>query len=741
MIPARRVAITGLGAISAVGRNVRELLAALRDGRRGLRPVTLFDTTGYRTHTACEVTDLSPAGADKVSRTDRLGLCAAAEAIEDAGLAAGALQRTAIWVGGTTGGMFEMELALSSLHRDPSFAVDLAWLRGYPLSSTADRIAARFRISGARATICTACSSGANAIALGARAVASGAVETAICGGTDALSRLTYAGFNSLNAVDPEPCRPFDRARKGLNLGEAAGFLVLEALDAAIERGAPIHGELCGYGVGAEAHHITNPLDSGAGAAHVLRRALLSARIEPKDVGYVNAHGTATPLNDAMEALAIRDVFGPAAKDIPVSSSKSQLGHTLGAAGAVEAVIATLALEHGILPATLGLDDPDPACDLLHVREPGGRLSARFALSSSFGFGGNNTVLAFGSPAVARGPREVAPLGRRRVAVTGVGVVAGNVAGSSQVAALADKPAVSPPAETPFHAALDPARARRMDDLSHIVTAAAGFALSDAGVSSDAATECGAMLGVAFGSVDLSAAFVDRVFQKGPRFASPVDFPNSVMNAPSSHAAIYHGLKGPNLTVSALGASAEIAVAAAVDEIALGVSERLLAGGAEERTRLVVTALGNLYAHPGKDAVRSEGAGWVVLEAADAAKARGARIQAILGAHAEAWAPPDTPEAADLGALAARALGSALEQSGLAATDLAAVVVPTSAIAAGLPSAVRIVETTATAGYHEGLGGVSLAVAAALVLRDGRPVAVIGASIGAAVAFVLLPAA
>jgi 3-oxoacyl-[acyl-carrier-protein] synthase II len=263
-------------------------------------------------------------------------------------------------------------------------------------ASVTDLVARRLGIVGPRTTIMTACSSSATAIGRAADLVRLGRVAVALAGGAEGLCRLTYAGFNALRAVSPEPCRPFDAERKGLSLGEGAAVLVLEEEMHARARGAEVLGFLAGWGMTADAHHMTAPHPEGDGAARAMLAALADAELAPEAIDYVNAHGTATPHNDAAEVLALRRVFGERAARLPVSSTKSMVGHTLGAAGAVEAVASLCALRGGYVPPTMGLERPDPAFGALDF-VPGAAREARVGavLSSSFAFGGNNTVLVF----------------------------------------------------------------------------------------------------------------------------------------------------------------------------------------------------------------------------------------------------------------------------------------------------------------------------------------------------------
>jgi 3-oxoacyl-[acyl-carrier-protein] synthase II len=393
------VVITGVGAVSALGPDVEGLRDGLVRGSTGIGPLTLFSHAG-RCHVAAEAPCVAPewlvprATMRRLSRPDRFALTAAGEALRGAGLEATVRRPAAVLVGATTGGMFETEEAYRRWRAGTTPRLGLSRVLGTSLASSGVAVSQTFGLHGPQETVSTACSSSALAIARAAELIASGRITMALALGTDGLCRLTYAGFDALQALDPERCRPFDRDRHGLTLGEGAGALVLEDAVHAKTRGARILARVLGWGTATDAHHPTAPHPEGQGALTALRAALARARLDPSRIDYVNAHGTGTPQNDAVEARVLRMVLGGRLDHIPVSSSKSQFGHTLGAAGALEAVVTTLALDEGIVPPTLGLRVPDPAwagVDL--VTTPGRRARLETAISSSYGFGGHNVTL------------------------------------------------------------------------------------------------------------------------------------------------------------------------------------------------------------------------------------------------------------------------------------------------------------------------------------------------------------
>ena len=324
------------------------------------------------------------------SRPDRFGLQAAFEAVRHAGLDARALADAALVFGTGTGGLTSTE-AFVQAGDGPA-----ALLIAHQPASVTDLVARHLGVRGPRTTIMTACSSSATAIGYAADRIRLGHVDVALAGGAEGLTRLTYAGFGCLRATAPgeEPCRPFDAERKGLTLGEGAAVLVLEEYEHARARGATVLAVVAGWGITADAHHMTAPHPEGEGAARAMQQALDDARLPADAVGYVNAHGTGTPHNDAAETLAIKRIFGARAPSVPVSSIKSMVGHTLGAAGAIEAAASVLTLARGFVPPTVHLRTPDPAFGLDYVPGATRELSVEALLSNSFAFGGNNTVLA-----------------------------------------------------------------------------------------------------------------------------------------------------------------------------------------------------------------------------------------------------------------------------------------------------------------------------------------------------------
>lgn len=334
-----------------------------------------------------------------MSRADALSMAAALEALTDAGLyplQENIKENMGIAIGGGAGGLLEAESFYAEMLKKGKERSKYSQLSSLFCASSADRIASGLELSGPRATFMTACSAGATALGYARDLMLNGHAGIMLAGGVEPMCRLTYAAFNALKSVDEDVCRPFDRNRSGLSLGEASAILVLEPLEAAQNRGAKIYGELMGYGVTCDSFHMTAPDEKASGAARSMRAALADSGLTVEDIDYINAHGTATPVNDSTETKAIKEVFGSRAYQIPVSSTKSMHAHTLGASGALEGIVSLLALAKRFVPPTIHWRERDPDCDLDYVTQGARRADLRAVLSNSFAFGGNNTTVIFG---------------------------------------------------------------------------------------------------------------------------------------------------------------------------------------------------------------------------------------------------------------------------------------------------------------------------------------------------------
>ncbi len=396
----RRVAITGIGLVTALGATREATWQRLVAGDCGIRPLTVFDSAGYRSRVAAEVetapisAQLTPLQRRRWSRGDQFGIVAAREAVADAGLPAG-YEPTGIGVllGAGTSDLLRNEDFYRVMNaRGLKFARPSdAW--NHFSSTPVDLIAGDFGFEGLRSCVVAACSSSTIAIGRAADAIRTGRLDAALTGGTDALARLTFSGFNALKLMDPEPCRPFDRGRAGMNIGEGAAILVLEEMGRARARGAHVYGELAGYSFGCEAFHPTAPEPDGRPVAAIVGQALRDAGAQPDEVDHVNAHATATPQNDRAEARGLRSVFGERSARLPVNGLKSMVGHCLGAAGGIEAAVLALSVERGVIPPTIHHGETDPECPVDVVGNDAREVRIRCGVSTSLGFGGNDSAL------------------------------------------------------------------------------------------------------------------------------------------------------------------------------------------------------------------------------------------------------------------------------------------------------------------------------------------------------------
>ncbi len=407
----RRVVVTGVGLVTPLGIGTAETWQSLLKGASGVAPITRFDTSQHPTRIAAEVKEFDPTRyveRKEVKKMDTFvlyALAAADSAMKDAGLgkvAGGEAERIGVIIGSGIGGFRTIEVEHETLLTQGPRRVSPFFIPSSIVNLAAGQVSIRFGAGGPNSAPCTACSAGSHAIGDSFRIIQRGEADVMIAGGSEAaITPLAVAGFDALKALstrNSEPARasrPFDRERDGFVLGEGAGILILEELNHALGRGARIYAEMVGYGMSGDAHHITAPHPDGNGAARAMQATLNDAAITPEQVDYINAHGTSTPPNDRTETIAIRSVFGPHAYRLSVSSTKSMIGHLLGAAGAVEAGVAVLSVRDQKIHPTINLDNPDPDCDLDYV--PGMARDARilYALSNSFGFGGTNACLLF----------------------------------------------------------------------------------------------------------------------------------------------------------------------------------------------------------------------------------------------------------------------------------------------------------------------------------------------------------
>ncbi|MFS0671992.1 beta-ketoacyl-ACP synthase II [Ornithinibacillus sp. 179-J 7C1 HS] len=405
----RRVVVTGLGAVTPIGNDVKTMWANLQAGKSGIDFVTQVNKDDFPAKVAAEVKEFDPTlymdkkDARKMDPFTQFAVAASMMALKDAKLEITDenAHRVGVWIGSGIGGMKTYEEQFTKFMEKGPKRVSPFFVPMMIPDMAAGQVSIQTGAKGINSCSVTACASGANSIGDAFKAVQRGDVDYIIAGGTEApITNMAFSGFSAMKALssndDPKTAsRPFDKNRDGFVMGEGAGILILETIESALERGAHIYAEIVGYGSTGDAYHITAPAEHGEGAARAIQHALRDAGLNPEDVDYINAHGTSTDLNDKFETEAIKTVFGDHAYKLAVSSTKSMTGHLLGAAGGVEAVISVKSIEDGIIPATMNYETPDPDCDLDYVPNEARKQDVNVVVSNSLGFGGHNVSLIF----------------------------------------------------------------------------------------------------------------------------------------------------------------------------------------------------------------------------------------------------------------------------------------------------------------------------------------------------------
>ncbi|MDM8557081.1 beta-ketoacyl-[acyl-carrier-protein] synthase family protein [Desulfococcaceae bacterium HSG7] len=526
----KRVFVTGMGVISALGTGLPCLKASMEKNIRAIRPLRLFPSPQIEPLPVGEIETDWP-NDDAIPRTHSLALISAREALADTQSVP-----DAVVIGVTTGGMLKTETLLKNERRDPPA------FRYHSAGTVGNYVANQIGCHGPVITIATACSSGAAAIKIAMQMLKQGKARTVLAGGADALCRLTYYGFNSLQLVDPQGGRPLDRDRCGMSVGEGAAWLLLTVSDTT-PKDAIV--EISGGALSCDAYHPTAPHPQGEGAYRAMAAALKNSGLEPEDIDYLNLHGTGTPDNDLAEARALNTLFG---KTMPaLSSIKGGLGHCLAAAGAIEAVIAAISITQGILPVNRGCVTPDPELNLRPVLKPT-KQKVRTVLSNSFGFGGNNAALVISAPGKGKpaSASRLASLTIRGYALaTGAGDTEATLnclASGQACAGMADLAEIS---ETLARRAV-----RRLKRLPRLALSLAVAAWTDAENKGLAEAPSAVFCGTGLGPLSETCNFLTKLYASGERFTSPTDFIGAVHNAPAGQIAMYLNAKGPNVTAT-----------------------------------------------------------------------------------------------------------------------------------------------------------------------------------------------
>jgi 3-oxoacyl-[acyl-carrier-protein] synthase II len=654
--------ITGLGAVTCLGNGIDAFWQAVQEGRHGFSPIRLFSTEAHRTGIAAGVSELPALGLRRLedsvlARADRLALAAAFEAMGEAGLVDPATgkalfpKRTGIIVGTAAGAILGLESFFRKSTLGEPVEAPLGLLSSFCLSALATNIACELDIEGPRMTLATVCSSSALALAAARELLRMQDIDHVLVVGAETLSEVSHAGFNSLRSVAPRLCQPFDANRKGLILGEGAGAMVLERPDAAARRGAAALAFFEGYSLMTDLHHFTAPQPEGRAIAQTMQQALQQASVDPALISYINAHGTGTMLNDAAEARGIRLAFGSHAAGIPVSSTKSMIGHQMGAAGILEGIVTVLSLRHGVIPPTANLETPDPECLLDCVPGTARSYTPGYALSNSFAFGGSNISIVFGKHARSGEKflkRTSAP--EQCQVITGIGIASPLGIGKkafrqslaegetclSSLAGFGEPWAAFQGGVIDAEAmrALVPSGIRRLQNRqSMFLYCAFKEALEEAGLNAADGSSMLMAYGSAFGCSGNVHRFYTQLLREGPKTVSPIEFGMSVTNAPAAIMAQEFGLQCPLWVFVGDEASWELSLNWAAQFIRSGMADQAIVCAAEEISDSVLAihdSLG-LLASSGRPGLRlGEGALCMVIESEARARARSARIYGTL---------------------------------------------------------------------------------------------------------------
>ncbi|MEU4996462.1 beta-ketoacyl-[acyl-carrier-protein] synthase family protein [Streptomyces sp. NPDC021622] len=700
------VMVVGVGAITSQGGTAQALWEGVRTGHVAIGPVRALPMDGYQTRIGGEVTDVpepahryTPEPADSKDREPSIdfALVAAAEAMAASGLVVGRdvpAERWGVAYGTCNGGWRSAELIL----RDEESGQTPDWHRYtlVPPQAAAETLSAAHGLRGPVLSVNTACASSAHAIGHALEILRSGRADAMLVGGSDAFTETAFAGFSSLESLSPEPAAPYSKDRSGLSLGEGSGMFVLVTDEVARRAGVPVIAEVLGYGLSADGYHVTAPHPEGAGAARAIRQALTTSALAPDDVRYINGHGTGTPKNDSAESNAVRAALGEAAEKTALSSTKSMVGHLLGAAGAVEGIVTIMALRDQIAPPTASFGEVDPQCGLDAVPDSGRVMALDAALSNNFAFAGANASVAFRRPGATAGT-PVLPLADD-VVVTGFSALSAAGEGvealweafraGARPGAVEDGLRVAR-AEFDRSAAGTPKQRRRMDRLSQLAVAACRAALDDAGLSGEEELDAtGVVLGTGVGPVASNEDFTVPVLTEGPKVANPGIFPNTVYNSAAGQVSMALGTRGPTSTLTSAHAAGAAALGVAFDLLRSGRAERIVVPAVEVLSPRTLDAYRRIPLFgpaAGRRYTLAEGGFALVLERGRSARERGARIHATLSGHATTsdglgigrWDPS--------GDGVERAMRGALESAGVDAAALSAVW----ANAAGIGSADR----------------------------------------------------
>ncbi|PXX55546.1 3-oxoacyl-[acyl-carrier-protein] synthase II [Nocardia tenerifensis] len=674
---ADRIVVAGMGAVTAFGVGVGELWRGVRAGEVAIRPVTRLPMAGYRTKLAGEVPvpvipARSPVTGEFREPTLDFALVAAEEALTASRLDVAGIgpERCGVVFATCNGGLISGEHVLRARSRGAT--AELAQYLLVAPQMIAEAVGTAFGFRGPVLSVNTACASGAHAIAHAMELLREGHADMILAGGSDSLSGVTLAGFNSLESLAPEPAAPYSKDREGLSLGEGSGMLVLTRAAVAEAHGAPILADVLGYGLSADGYHATAPHPEGAGAARAITAALTTGGVSPSLVGYINGHGTGTSKNDPAEIAAVKTAFGDAAAKTMISSTKSMIGHLLGAAGAVESIVAIRALCDQFAPPTAGFTEIDPQCEMDVVPLRAKPLDTSVVMSNNFAFAGANASVLYGlpdrvsTPVVPTEPIVVtglAALGPRWTTINQLRCAAAGVERAEQFAeAMAD-----PERE------LSRKERRRIDRLGRFAVMASAMALADAGLDPIArpAPGIGVVLGTGLGPLGSIEEFLVPLLDEGPASANPAVFPNTVYNAAAGQVAMKLGLTGVTSTLTAAHAAGAAALCVARDLLRRAAADAIVVPAVDvfpAAARTAYTQMGLCRADSAYRAV--EGAYAIVLEPMSKALARDAEVLGEFAGFGIGFDGRGLGRSDPDGRGNARAMRTALARAGLQPSDI-----------------------------------------------------------------------
>lgn len=673
----RRVVVTGLGLVCAVGSNVVECWNNASNGVTGIRKVTSVNTDECYANIGAEVpiksADLSPENYD---RSSLLCIKAADEALKDSGYNVGEnSDRIGVIVGNCVGGAASIDKYFTDEIKNGG--ADSGDILKMPASAIANNVARHFGLNGTTANIVNACAAGTISLSYACDLIRAGKADAFVAGGSDSFSSLAFAGFHALHALDAQPCSPFNRS-SGITLGEGAGILIIEDYEHARARGAKIYCEILGSGVSSDAHHITAPRPDGQGQMSAIRRAIANSGLDANDIDYINAHGTGTAKNDEAEFLSLHTIFD-GSSNLSVSSTKSMTGHCLGAAGSIEAVLTVKAVCEDTVPPTIGYTDED----LAKLSEKAGNIdfvpnnkhekNVSYAASNSFAFGGNNASIVFSKNSHDIPDRT----NKQKIFVTGIGKVVGDTAdekGGLRAEITSD--------DYKAHG-IKMAFYRKLDRFSQLQLISGMRALSDAGMTIDESNEndIGIVVGTSDGPMTEIVGFQKNVIEHGTASGSAFSFPNTVYNAAGGYFSIFAGIKGYNVT-DANGIQAGLqSVCYAADVLRNGDESVMVASGTDENTdttaylydKLGLLSASKPYSLDKDGFTLGEGSVSLILETEESAAKRGAKKYAELAGYANAHKSVDFGKVTGSEDALKKAVLDACAAAGISAGDIDAV--------------------------------------------------------------------